>query len=443
MPEPETQVTPRKRDSWLRKLAKVAVVVVFGPMLLCGLLIALPLLLVIGLFAAICIFVSEIRFRARMRRCGRFLRRREITARIEADGSSTLIVESPTLGWGFTRAWWTSESVLAFSPYPMPSDEDFRGAAEKNQCLDWDRWHWENYTDPNKGRAFLCSVWSGRWLERRIRRRFPDTSVVHTWTALVYALKPAAEQGGALGSVPAISSLEREAAMQVAADNLELVEGVTACVNQSEDTVTLRLEWKNTRVRKDKVLVGMYFLAWSMFALAGLFMIYVFFFSRVQGMAKGIFELCFQCCFFGFFVIASWAITLAVSFRLLTLSWREWIELSRLTFSHGQIGLWAPKPTVIAFDDIHELLLGHYGDPGDMETCLTLNMFYLDPALSSRGRKMWGDWFAPELKVKVFELIELFVAQYKIPLQMRITDPELRPWASERAAKHVRSAKDN
>ncbi len=69
--------------------------------------------------------------------------------------------------------------------------------AEKMKCLDWDRWHWENYTDPDRGRGFLLRVWNGRSLEKWVRRTLPAVDVVHTWTALVHAPKPAAEPGGA------------------------------------------------------------------------------------------------------------------------------------------------------------------------------------------------------------------------------------------------------
>jgi hypothetical protein len=132
-----------------------------------------------------------------MRQCARFLHWRGLATRIAEEGSGTLIIESPSLGWGFTHAWWTPEKVLAVSPYTVPTDDEYRSAAEKMECLDWDRWHWDNYTDPDKGRGFLLRVWNGRSLEKWVRRAFPSVDVVHTWTALVHAPKPAAEPGGA------------------------------------------------------------------------------------------------------------------------------------------------------------------------------------------------------------------------------------------------------
>jgi hypothetical protein len=191
MPEHETPVEPR--TPWYRKVA----LVILLPFVLPIVPLVFAILLALGLYAVIHNFVSELLLRARMRQCGRFLRWRQLSARIAEEESGTLIIESPSLGWGFTHAWWTPEKVLAVSPYAAPTDEEYRSAAEKMQCLDWDRWHWENYTDPDKGRGFLLRVWNGRSLEKWVRRTFPAVDVVHTWTALVHAPKPAAEPGGA------------------------------------------------------------------------------------------------------------------------------------------------------------------------------------------------------------------------------------------------------
>jgi hypothetical protein len=191
MAEPDTSHAPR--TPWYRKVAMAVLI----PFIIPAALLGFVVLLAVGLYAFICIVISELLFRIRMAHCGRFLRRRQLSARIAAEGSGTLIVESPSLGWGFTHAWWTPENVLTISPYAVPSDDDYRHAAEKMQCLDWDRWQWENYTAPDKGRAFLLRVWNGRSLERWVKRTFPGMSVVHTWTALVHVQKPAAEPGGA------------------------------------------------------------------------------------------------------------------------------------------------------------------------------------------------------------------------------------------------------
>src|SRR5260370_5088168 len=101
---PGAPVTP-----WYRK---VALVIVF-PFVLPTIPLVFAILLALGLYAVIHNFVSELLFRARMRQCGRFLRWRRLSVRIAEEGSGTLIIESPSLGWGFTHAWWTPEQVLA------------------------------------------------------------------------------------------------------------------------------------------------------------------------------------------------------------------------------------------------------------------------------------------------------------------------------------------
>ncbi len=181
---PDHQTPDEPRTPWYRKVAMVVGWFLLWPTVPFTLLI----LLALGVYAFFAILVSEFLFRARMRQCGRFLRWRDLGARIAEESAGTLIIESPFLGWGFTRAWWTPEKALIVSPYAVPTDDEYRSAAEKMQCLDWDRWHWENYTNPENGRGFLVRVWNGSSLKQRGRRTFPSVDLVHTWTALVHAL---------------------------------------------------------------------------------------------------------------------------------------------------------------------------------------------------------------------------------------------------------------
>lgn len=192
MPEHEMPAEPR--TPWYRR---VALFVLLPLIFLTTLPLVFAIFLGLGLYAVIHGFVSCILFRARMRQCGRFLRWRQLSARIAAEGPGTLIVESPSLGWSFTHAWWTPEKILDMSPYLVPTDDEYRSAAEQMHCLDWDRWIWENYTAPDDGRGFLLRVWNGQSIEELVRRSFPLVDVVHTWTALVHRPKLAAEPGGA------------------------------------------------------------------------------------------------------------------------------------------------------------------------------------------------------------------------------------------------------
>jgi hypothetical protein len=177
-----TETLTADREPWYR----IVLMFLLAPF---ALLAALPVfagLLLLGAYAVVVNLIGEILFAFRMRRCGRFLRRRELSVRIAANESGTLIIESPTLGWGITRAWWTPESVPAICPHSRPTQEEYRAATAKMQCLDWDRWHWDHFTDPDKGKAFLLRAWNGGNLERWLKRTFPNIGVIHTWTALVH-----------------------------------------------------------------------------------------------------------------------------------------------------------------------------------------------------------------------------------------------------------------
>jgi hypothetical protein len=189
----EHDTVAEARVPWYRK---VAMVILF-PFVLPTIPVVLAILLAFGTYAFIHNFVSECLFRARMRHCGRFLRWRQLSARIAEEGAGSLIIESPSLGWGFTHAWWTPENVLKICPHDLPNDEEYRGAAQKMQCLDWDRWFWKNYTDPDNGKGYLLRVWNGRSLEKWVKRSFPSVVVVNTWTALVHFPNATLEQSGA------------------------------------------------------------------------------------------------------------------------------------------------------------------------------------------------------------------------------------------------------
>ncbi len=109
----------------------------------------------------------------------------------------TLIIESPTIGWGITRAWWTAEDVVACSPFREPTQEEYKAKLSQveepteSRALDWDRWCWENYTRLDCGRAMLARAWNGKSLEARLSRAFPKMKIVHTWTGLVHEPLPA------------------------------------------------------------------------------------------------------------------------------------------------------------------------------------------------------------------------------------------------------------
>jgi hypothetical protein len=166
---------------WYRK----AVLILLLPFVLPTIPLVLVVLACFGLYAVAGNYLMELQIRRRMRRSGRYLNSSDVRQLITKHGG-TLIIENPSLGWNFRHAWWTPDNVESASPFGAPTDEDYKDAAAQMKCLDWDRWCWDNYTSLDSGRAFLLRVWNGAWVERKLKKMFPNLNVVRTWTALVH-----------------------------------------------------------------------------------------------------------------------------------------------------------------------------------------------------------------------------------------------------------------
>jgi hypothetical protein len=134
---------------------------------------AIVLFSVLGLWAFFGNLAREIRFCRRMRRIGRYVSASQLAGQMAAE-EGTIIVESPTLGWGVSRAWWTNEDVLAHAPM-QPPDRPAPNHA-------FDRWCHEQYTSPGTGRAVLFKVWSGERAQRHLSKGFPGIPVVAVWS---------------------------------------------------------------------------------------------------------------------------------------------------------------------------------------------------------------------------------------------------------------------
>lgn len=170
---------------WYRKVAMIMLL----PFVLPTVPLVLLILACIGLFAAAANYFFERRVRWRMRHCGRYLTLSDARERIALRGG-TLIIENPSLGWNFTRAWWTPDDVLSTLPFAVPTKDDYKNAVTEMKCLEWDKWCWDNYTSLDDGRALLLRVWNDASIEQKLKRWFADLHVVHTWTALVHVQKP-------------------------------------------------------------------------------------------------------------------------------------------------------------------------------------------------------------------------------------------------------------
>jgi hypothetical protein len=109
-----------------------------------------------------------------------------LIVRTAAEGPGTLIIDNPSFGGGYTHAWWTPAKIMEIAPAISPTHEQYKEAVGEMRCLDWDRWHWDNYVSPENGSAYLLRVWNGASVENRLKRRFPDMDVVYTWTGLIH-----------------------------------------------------------------------------------------------------------------------------------------------------------------------------------------------------------------------------------------------------------------
>jgi hypothetical protein len=133
-------------------------------------LLAAPLwvpVLFVALVTEVAFLPGEWRVRRRMRRAGRWLPKAELFERLQA-GSGTLIVDWPTPGWRFCRAWWTPEVI------ERPTQE----LSEPRRARQFERWCHDRYTDLERGTALLVAVWWGEWVVRRLERRIIGVAVV-------------------------------------------------------------------------------------------------------------------------------------------------------------------------------------------------------------------------------------------------------------------------
>jgi len=170
------------RTAWYRKAFFAIAFLLASP----ALLLVFLLLLLVWLYVGAANVILGFRFLIRMWRCGRFLRRRDFANHIGQSGPGTLIIDLTTLGWGVSDAWWTPDDIQSRAPVYPPRKEDYESPAMDKNRLEWERWCWNEYTNPDNGKALLLRVWNGESLERQLKRRYPAMNIVYTWTALVH-----------------------------------------------------------------------------------------------------------------------------------------------------------------------------------------------------------------------------------------------------------------
>jgi hypothetical protein len=102
--------------------------------------------------------------------------------------NGTLIVDSPTLGWGLLQCWWTPDELREITPHVVPSEDDREAHIQTDPDgleMPFDSWVHTNYLHATTGSAILLSTRRGDRVAERWARLNPDLDVVHSWSGPV------------------------------------------------------------------------------------------------------------------------------------------------------------------------------------------------------------------------------------------------------------------
>ncbi|MDQ2687619.1 MAG: hypothetical protein M3Y28_07115 [Armatimonadota bacterium] len=138
------------------------------------LLAALLPLIFLGLMWLCANSIAYIQFRktaTQLSRSGRTLRRREALRKT----SGTLIIEATSLGFPWSRAWWTEEDVSSAYSASLPTEVEAPSA--------FNQWVCENYMTDENGRACLILVWKGNEFQNALRTKAPSVKRVDVCSA--------------------------------------------------------------------------------------------------------------------------------------------------------------------------------------------------------------------------------------------------------------------
>jgi|688.fasta_scaffold1069776_1 hypothetical protein len=160
-------------------------------------LLLLPVAVVIGLPVAVFLgaviawhlpseFLENHRWRQKLALAGRLNRSKTFRDRLT---TGTLIVDSPTLGWGLLHCWWTADDIPSLSPIPEPTDGDREKHMRSDShslCLPWDRWIAKTYLDRDDGKAILIATRRGDRIAELITAKSSAIHAVRSWSAPVH-----------------------------------------------------------------------------------------------------------------------------------------------------------------------------------------------------------------------------------------------------------------
>ncbi|MFK7822317.1 MAG: hypothetical protein AB8G99_26725 [Planctomycetaceae bacterium] len=128
---------------------------------------------------------SNHKWKRALARNGRFRNPKVIVAKLD---TGTLIVDSPTLGWGLKQCWWTPDEIRTITPHPVPTEATREAHYEtepETPGLPFDRWVHSHYLDTDGGSAILLSFRRGDRFAAKCKRRNPALDIVSTWSGPV------------------------------------------------------------------------------------------------------------------------------------------------------------------------------------------------------------------------------------------------------------------
>ena len=115
-------------------------------------------------------------------RQGRF---RKSNAEIAELTNGTLIVDSPTIGWGLLQCWWTPDNLRAITPHQIPDEDDRKNHIQnepENLEMPFDKWVHDKYLHPDTGTAILLSARRGDRVATKWTKLNPELDVVNSWS---------------------------------------------------------------------------------------------------------------------------------------------------------------------------------------------------------------------------------------------------------------------
>jgi hypothetical protein len=125
-------------------------------------------------------------YRRQMRRRKRYITNKILRTWLQQN-AGTFILDTPPIGMGLRYVWWTSDNLPALAPTePPPAKYYFKNLSAIHP---YDQWLWENYLDVDHGRALKVANWNLLLTPEKLRKTFPHSDVIHTWSGARYLIE--------------------------------------------------------------------------------------------------------------------------------------------------------------------------------------------------------------------------------------------------------------